>query len=134
MKIKFSKVAILFASFLFMFLSINACFTGCKLFEEPEGESELLSVYTKDIDDNHYLNATLKISNTSDKIIYNSTVSIQADTNLHSYYKTLSLDITIEPDSSIYIPVQMEFTQKSTETPKEEWNKSSFRILSETFK
>lgn len=109
-------------------------FASCKLFADPEGESELLSVYTKDIDDNHYLNATLKISNTSDKIIYNSTVSIQADTNLHSYYKTLSLDITIEPDSSIYIPVQMEFTQKSTETPKEEWKVNSFKILSEKFR
>ena len=117
-----------------IFLAMISLFTSCKLFADPEGESELLSVYTKDIDDNHYLNATLKISNTSDKIIYNSTVSIQADTNLHSYYKTLSLDITIEPDSSIYIPVQMEFTQKSTETPKEEWKVNSFKILSEKFR
>lgn len=117
-----------------IFLAMISLFTSCKLFADPEGESELLSVYTKDVDDNHYLNATLKISNTSDKIIYNSTVSIQADTNLHSYYKTLSLDITIEPDSSIYIPVQMEFTQKSTETPKEEWKVNSFKILSEKFR
>lgn len=131
MKIKLSEAARIS---IFTIFAISIFFTSCKLFAEPEGESELLSVYTKDIDDNHYINATLKISNTSDIIIYNSTVSIQADTNFHSYYKTLSLDITIEPDSSIYIPVQMEFTQKSTETPKEEWNKSSFRILSETFR
>ena len=46
-----------------------------------------------------YLNATH---------IYNSTVSIQADTDKRTYYKTLSFDITIKPSTSIYIPVQFE--------------------------
>lgn len=112
----------------------SVIFSSCIFFEDPIGECELLSVYTKDVEDVHYLHATLKISNTCNKNIYNSTVSIEGRTNLRPYYKTVSLDITIAPDDTIYIPIEMDFTQKNTETPKETWNTSSLIILSQSWK
>ena len=108
--------------------------SSCKFFEEPSGKSELLSVYTRDDENEHYIYATLKISNTGSTNIYSSTVSIQADTNQRPYYKTVSLDVTIYPGSCIYIPVEMSFTQKSTETPKETWDKDTIKIISQSYR
>lgn len=115
-------------------LLISTITTSCKFFEEPDGSCELLDVYTKDEDDMHYIRGTLKISNTSNKNIYNSTISVQAKTNKRTYYKTLSLDITIEPDSCIYVPVELEFKQKSTESSKENWEANSLKIIGEKWK
>ena len=135
MNSKTNKWSLVWEKLCFLLILILAvCFTSCTLFKDPEGDCELLSVYKKDVEDVHYIYATLKISNTSDKNIYNSTVSLEAATNLRKYYKTVSLDITITPGDSIFIPIEMSFTQKNTETPKEEWNTGSFTIISKAWK
>lgn len=118
----FIRVIIILAIFVSTFLS-------CSFFETPQGTCELLSIYTQNEEDSHYIIATLKISNISNMTIYNSTINIQADTNKRTYYKTISQNIMIKPNKTIFIPVELYFIQKSKETTeKEEWYTDSFII------
>lgn len=117
-------------------------FCGCKFFENPFGEAELLSVYSSESEykiENkteyiRYLNATLKITNTGKIDIYNSTVSIQADTDKRTYYKTLSFDITIKPSTSIYIPVQFEIDTHTNGSSTEKWKDKTIKITGVSYK
>ena len=116
--------------------------TSCSFFKDPQGSTELLSVYSSQSEytiDNkteyiRYLNATLKITNTGSIDIYNSTVSIQAETDKRTYYKTLSFDITIKPSSSIFIPVQFEFDTHTNGSSSEKWKDDSMKIIGESWK
>lgn len=115
---------------------------SCKFFEEPQGKAELLSIYTTDekykYDSNdyyiRYLNATLKISNTGSIDIYNSTVSLFCETNEREYYKTVSFDITIKPDTCIYIPVEFDFNTRFNNKPNEKWKLDSLKIINAYWK
>ena len=105
---------------------------GCALFRDPTGECELLSIYTNEVGTTHTIYGTLKITNTCDRNIYNTTVSLQAESSKRMYYKTLSLDITVSPEEAVYIPVEMSFTKKATES--ETWKSDTFKILSASWK
>ena len=117
-------------------LMVNLCivFTSCALFEEPSGECELLSIYTKDEGVTHYLHATLKITNTCNKSIYNATVSLEASSSARTYYKTISLDVTVAPDDCVYIPIEMDFTTKGGESLNEKWKSDTLKIISQSWK
>lgn len=117
---------------LFIVLQLN----GCKLFDAPGGNTELLSVYTTKEEYKYetttycirYLNATLKITNTGNIDIYNSTVSISCESTEREYYKTVSFDITISPGSSVFIPIQFEFDTRINGKPNETWKTDSIKI------
>lgn len=122
----------------FFFLCVILIFTclsisSCSFFEEPVGESELVSVYAKDETTTFYLYGTLKITNKSNKNIYSETISVEAKTNKRSYYKTVAMNITIVPGNTVYIPITMDFYQKATESPKEKWDEKSMKIIRENY-
>lgn len=107
---------------------------GCNLFSSPNGETEIISKYSKDIDNYHTLIVNIKISNISNKNIYSSTISLQADSTKRSYYKTQTNNITIKPGNSIYITLEFVFedekeTNFSTNEEKEKWKEDSVKII-----
>lgn len=136
--------------------------TSCTLFELPKGECELLDVYTRDEQEYKeeyfafgssasqqradkpqevtvsYICTTVKITNTSNKNIYNSTINIQASARDRTYYKTISLDVLIAPGATIYIPVEIEKYTKQlaavNKTNDAAWDKASIQIISFFFK
>ena len=134
----FTKI-IVFTAALFM-AGLSPLFTACQLFEVPQGEAELLDIYTyaeqglkensstEKEDKIRFITATIKISNTGDINIYNSTINVSAETNKRTYYKTLSLDITIPPEHSIFIPVEMEIDLKQKGHENETWKTDSMCI------
>lgn len=150
---KKTKKLILATVILFPFLS-------CSFFESPSGTVELLDVYTRNeveyIDTYSfytfgtsssekgisktkqvtvsYICTTVKITNTSDKNIYNTTINIQAKAGERTYYKTISLDVTIEPGNSIFIPIEIEKNTKDLKAVDSkndaDWDIDSIKIIS----
>lgn len=136
--------------------------SSCTLFDLPKGECELLDVYTRDEQEYKeeyfafgssasqqradkpqevtvsYICTTVKITNTSNKNIYNSTINIQASAGDRTYYKTISLDVLIAPGATIYIPVEIEKYTKQlsavNKTNDAAWDKASIQIISFFFK
>ncbi|MCR5437665.1 MAG: hypothetical protein K6E97_11445 [Treponema sp.] len=137
-------------------IALSTLLNDCKLFEQPIGMAELIDIYTYEdryeadtntgytvmTDSVRYIGATLKISNICDTGIYSSTISIKAMSSKKiTYYKTVSLDITISPGSSIYIPVEMEINVKqkgetfnTKEENREIWKKDTIEIINEYYK
>lgn len=145
-------------SFLVCFSVITS---SCTIFDEPTGTVDFLDVYTRDeqvyVDEyftipssslstkpTHepktqevlisYICATLKITNTSNRNIYNTTVNIQASAGSRTYYKTVSLDVTIKPGDTIFLPVEIEKNTKELKAVGDnndaKWNLDSFKIIS----
>jgi len=104
----------------FLFFIFIFSITSCSFFSYPEATSEVISTYTKESDSYHYLYATIKITNISDKKIYNSTISVKADSTKKSYYKTSSSNITIHPGNSIYLIIDLSFEKKANIVPSDE--------------
>lgn len=135
--------------------------SSCSLFELPTGSCELMDdVYTRDeqgyieeyftfgtdgsTKNKHedkkqevlisYICATVKITNTSNKNIYNTTINIQAKAGERTYYKTISLDVVITPGSTIYIPIEIEKQTKQLAavgtSNDDKWDKDSIKIIS----
>lgn len=134
--------------------------SSCSLFELPTGSCELMDdVYTRDEQGYKeeyftfgtsstskdraeraqevlisYICATVKITNTSNKNIYNTTINIQASAGKRNYYKTISLDVVITPGSTIYIPIEIEKQTKQLAAVEasndEKWDTSSVKIIS----
>ncbi len=77
---------------------------------------------------------TIKVTNTCNKNIYNTTINIQANAGDRVYYKTVSLDVLIAPGNSIYIPVEIEkYTKQLNAEIKNndsDWDKNSIKIIS----
>ncbi|MBR4790460.1 MAG: hypothetical protein IK024_06165 [Treponema sp.] len=125
--------------FLFSLVFMLSC---CKFFEDPKGSAQLLSVYTsedeyKQESTNYYvryINGTLKISNTGSIDIYNSTISLSAESSERQYFKTVSFDITLKPGSSIYIPVEFNFDTRLNGKSTEKWKVDSMKIIGEAWK
>ncbi|MCR4954699.1 MAG: hypothetical protein K6A43_11570 [Treponema sp.] len=116
-----------FTSILILFMVLFC--TNCQLFSNPTGESQIIQTYSTDSGEYHYLHTVIKVSNNGNKTIYQTTINIQADTNIRSYYKTTTSNLTIQPDSSIYITVDFSF-KNETENNEEQWNEDSIKILS----
>ncbi len=111
--------------FNFILLLFVFTITSCSFFSYPEATTELVSTYTEESKPYYYLYIVIKITNSSNKNIYNSTISIKADSTKRSYYKTTSSNITIKPENSIFITLELSFTkdetsQESTSKPSEE--------------
>ena len=135
-------------------------FASCTIFDTPEGEAELMDSYirneqgyveeyftfgTDSIDSSDhrvkkteevlfsYLCTTIKIKNTGKSYIYNSTISLEAKAGDRTYYKTVSLDISIAPGATVYIPIELEKYTKQLKAAgnnnDSEWDKSSIKIL-----
>lgn len=134
--------------------------SSCSLFELPTGSCELMDdVYTRDEQGYKeeyftfgtsstskdraertqevlisYICATVKITNTSNRNIYNTTINIQAKAGERTYYKTISLDVVITPGSTIYIPVEIEKQTKQLAavgaSNDDKWDTSSVKIIS----
>lgn len=134
--------------------------SSCSLFELPTGSCELMDdVYTRDEQGYKeeyftfgtsstskdraeraqevlisYICATVKITNTSNKNIYNTTINIQASAGKRNYYKTISLDVVITPGSTIYIPIEIEKQTKQLTavgaSNDDKWDTSSVKIIS----
>lgn len=134
--------------------------SSCSLFELPTGSCELMDdVYTRDEQGYKeeyftfgtsstskdraertqevlisYICATVKITNTSNRNIYNTTINIQAKAGERPYYKTISLDVVITPGSTIYIPVEIEKQTKQLAavgaSNDNKWDTSSVKIIS----
>ena len=135
---------------------------SCSIFDPPEGEAELMDSYirneqgyieeyftfgTSSVNDSQdhrvskkeevifsYLCTTIKIKNTGKNYIYNSTISLEAKAGDRTYYKTVSLDISIAPGATVYIPVELEKYTKQlvaagTDNDKP-WDKGSIKIIS----
>ena len=108
-------------------------FTSCSFFSSPQASSEIISTYTNDSDEYHYLSAVIKVSNTGNKTIYQTVISLQADTNIRTYYKTTSSSLTIQPANSVFITVDFSFKdeKETDESEKEAWIEDSVKILNE---
>lgn len=134
--------------------------SSCSLFELPNGSCELMDdVYTRDEQGYKeeyftfgtsstskdraertqevlisYICATVKITNTSNRNIYNTTINIQAKAGERTYYKTISLDVLITPGSTIYIPIEIEKQTKQLAavgaSNDDKWDTSSVKIIS----
>lgn len=132
--------------------------TSCTLFELPTGACELLDVYTRNEQEYKeeyfsfgnstsqeradktqevtisYICTTVKISNTSKKSIYTTTINIQASAGERTYYKTISLDVLIAPGATIYIPIEIEkYTKQlaAVDTNNDApWDTNSIKIIS----
>ena len=134
--------------------------SSCSLFELPTGSCELMDdVYTRDEQGYKeeyftfgtsstskdraertqevlisYICATVKITNTSNRNIYNTTINIQAKAGERTYYKTISLDVVITPGSTIYIPIEIEKQTKQLAaigaSNDDKWDTSSVKIIS----
>lgn len=134
--------------------------SSCSLFELPTGSCELMDdVYTRDEQGYKeeyftfgtsstskdraertqevlisYICATVKITNTSNRNIYNTTINIQAKAGERTYYKTISLDVLITPGSTIYIPIEIEKQTKQLAavgaSNDDKWDTSSVKIIS----
>ena len=134
--------------------------SSCSLFELPNGSCELMDdVYTRDEQGYKeeyftfgtsstskdraertqevlisYICATVKITNTSNRNIYNTTINIQAKAGERTYYKTISLDVLITPGSTIYIPIEIEKQTKQLAaigaSNDDKWDKDSIKIIS----
>lgn len=157
---KYSKI-FLSKGLVFLMIASSLITFSCSIFDTPTGEAELLDVYVKkekgyveeyfswgsDTDYSHtnirrkteevlvsYLCTTVKITNTSDRTIYNSLINIQATAGDRTYYKSISLDITIAPGAIIYIPIEMEKETKEliavNNDNDKEWDKDSIKIIS----
>ena len=108
-------------------------FTSCSFFSSPQASSEIISTYTNDSDEYHYLSVVIKVSNTGKKTIYQTVISLQADTNIRTYYKTTSSSLTIQPANSVFITVDFSFKdeKETDESEKEAWIEDSVKILNE---
>lgn len=117
--------------FKFLFFIFIFSITSCSFFSYPEATSEVISSYTKESDSYHYIYATIKITNISDKNIYNSIICLKADSTKRSYYKTTSLNITIKPGNSIYLTFDFSFEENTNnkDSEKEKWIEDSVIIL-----
>ena len=150
------KKKLIYAS-IFVLLTM---FSSCSLFELPTGSCELMDdVYTRDEQGYKeeyftfgtsstskdraeraqevlisYICATVKITNTSNRNIYNTTINIQAKAGERTYYKTISLDVLITPGSTIYIPIEIEKQTKQLAavgaSNDDKWDTSSVKIIS----
>lgn len=113
--------------------------SSCVLFSEPEGTAEIISTYTTNSGDYHYLETVIKITNSSDKNIYTTTINLQAESTKQTYYKTSTSSLVIKPGTNIYITVDFSFEEqendskqeenKKDSTEKEEWKKDSVKII-----
>lgn len=141
-----------------LILCLTSMLFGCDFFEAPTGTAELLDVYTRseseyidklsfwsggtsggsvkkeEVTTVTYICTTVKITNTSDKNIYNTTINVQAKAGDRTYYKTVSLDVTIEPGNSIYIPIEIEKNTRDLKNVKDDndaaWDLNSIKIIS----
>lgn len=143
---------------LIMAFSLSLSLLSCSFYDDPEGKVEILDVYTRyeqgyredyftfgsSTSKQHeykteevlisYLCTTVKITNTCDKKIYNTTINIQANAGERTYYKTISLDVIIKPGESIYIPIEIEKYTKELKavgsSNDADWDINSIQILS----
>ena len=136
-------------------------FASCTIFDTPEGEAELMDSYIRNEQgyveeyftfgtssvggsSDHrtkkteevlfsYLCTTIKIKNTGKNYIYNSTISLEAKAGGRTYYKTVSLDISIAPGATVYIPIELEKYTKQLKAVNNnndsEWDITSIKIL-----
>lgn len=101
---------------------------GCSLFELPEGLAELseASVTTRIerptvTEEIVYCNADVKITNTSDKTIYNCTITASAKTDLGvEHFISLDYDVNIPPSQSIYVTLEWTLKRPIKTTNKTE--------------
>lgn len=123
--------------FNFIFFSFFV-FYGCTFFESPKGNSEIISVHTRNYAETHYLSITIRLSNVGNKNIYNSTISVQADSTKKTYYKTATSNTIINPNNEIYFIIELNFTDdKETniddntkeDENKEIWKEDSVKII-----
>ena len=112
-------------------------FTSCTFFSSPQASSEIISTYTNDSDEYHYLSAVIKVSNTGNKTIYQTVINLQANTNIRTYYKTATSTLTIQPSNSIFLTVDFSFTEEeknedkdssSEQNVKEKWILDSVKV------
>lgn len=133
---------------------------GCSFLDDPTGSVEILDVYTRNEQEyidtfsfysfgtstsEHgvpktkqitvsYLCTTVLITNTCNKNIYNTTINVKAKAGERTYYKTISLDVTITPGNSIYIPVEIEKNTRDliavNATNDSDWDINSIEIIS----
>lgn len=110
--------------------------SSCGLFSEPQGTAEIISSFTSDSGDYQYLESVIKITNTGNKNIYTTTISLQADSSKRTYYKTTTSTIVIKPKAEIYITVDFSFEEKNDKESVtissekiEEWKENSVKII-----
>lgn len=110
--------------------------SSCVLFSDPEGTAEIISSYTIDSGNYHYLENVVKITNIGNKNIYSSTISLQADSSKRTYYETTTSNIVIKPGYEIYITVELSFEEKDdeekekpSEDEKEKWKEETVKII-----
>ena len=132
MKKRFFKAGILPAIFCAL-LSQGFLLQGCTWSEPPQGEVNVVSVYTAEDDAYCYCFAEVQICNTGSCSIYTSTVSVQASTDKNTYYKSAALATTITPGKSIFITVDFSFPlEKSTGTTSTTTSTSTTTASSDT--
>lgn len=98
----------------FLGLPLLLLLVGCSLLEQPEGIAELseTSVSTRierptTTEEIVYCTADVKITNTSDKTIYNCTVTAVAKSDKGiEHYVSLNYDVNIPPSQSIYVTLE----------------------------
>lgn len=95
----------LFKTQLLFVLLFLVSLQGCKWFEDPQGEVEVVSVHTAEDDVYRYCFVEVKISNIGKCDIYTSNISIQISSNKNTYYKSAELATTIAPGKCIFITI-----------------------------
>lgn len=107
---------------------------SCSFFEKPEGKVEIVSISTTKTDSSskvHYCTVELKITNTSDKEIYSSTIGLSLASDKRRYYQSLGYDVTIPCDQSVFVSTQYSFQETSDE---KEWKIDTAKIENAFFK
>ncbi len=112
----------------FLGLSLLFLLAGCSLLEPPEGVAELseASVSTRierptTTEEIVYCSADVKITNTSDKTIYNCTITASAKTDLGvEHFISLDYDVNIPPSQSIYVTLEWTLKRPIKTTNKTE--------------
>lgn len=116
----------------FLFILILFFNSSCDFFDTPCGDVEIISTYTTNSGEYHYLTVTLKISNIGNKDIYNSTISLKAESSIRTYYKTQTCNTVIKPNNSIYYPIEFQFEDEKTDESKTKTEDSNERMQNDS--
>lgn len=116
--------------FAFLLISIFSC----SFFEGPSGSASIVSVVINDTETTSICKVYIEILNTGKSNIYTSTISVNANSNLSSYYSSSSYSALILPNKKYYIFMQFTITKNQDDQSEEEmWNKDDIKIVEQYY-
>lgn len=119
-------VSIILVSIIFLY--------SCSLFESPSGSASIVSLVINDTETTSTCKAFIEIVNTGKSNIYSSTISVNANSNLSSYYSSSSYSAVILPNKKYYVSMQFVITKNQDDQVEEEiWNTNLIEIVEQYY-